>query len=60
MEAALRIGNAFDIDLPLQSVFTYPTVSRLARRVEELIVEEVGSLTDEEAEQWDAGKDATT
>jgi acyl carrier protein len=49
MEVALRICREFEVDLPLQAVFTHSTVARLAARVEELIVEEVAAVTDEEA-----------
>ncbi len=38
MEVVLRICNEFDVDLPLQTVFTRPTVAQLATAVEDLIV----------------------
>ena len=50
MEVMLRICNAFDMDLPLQTVFQYTTVSSLAACVEEKLLEEISELSDEEAE----------
>ena len=60
MEAALRICTDFDVDLPLQAVFTHSTVARLAERVEALIVAEVAALSDEEADRLAAGTDAAS
>jgi acyl carrier protein len=51
MEIALRICAEFEVDLPLHTVFTRPTVALLARTVEDLITEQVAALTDEEAER---------
>ena len=60
METALRICTEFDVDLPLQAVFTHSTVARLAERVEALIVAEVAALSDEEADRLAAGPDAAS
>jgi amino acid adenylation domain-containing protein len=60
MEVALRICNEFDVDLPLQTVFTCPTVAQLAQAVEDLILQEVEALSDEEAERLAGGHDAET
>jgi amino acid adenylation domain-containing protein len=50
MEVILRICDAFDVDLPLQTVFQRPTVPLLAEAVEAAIALEIAQLTDEEAE----------
>jgi acyl carrier protein len=60
MEIALRICNEFQVDLPLQTVFTRPTVAQLATAVEDLIMEEVAALSDEEAERLAGEHNAET
>jgi acyl carrier protein len=48
MEVVLRICREFEIDLPLQVVFQRATVADLASAVEERILDEVASLSDDE------------
>jgi acyl carrier protein len=60
MEVMLRICNEFDVDLPLQTVFQHSTVAELAKAVEDRIVEEVASLSDEDAERLAAEPDVST
>ncbi len=45
-----RIRESFDIDLPLRAVFDAPTVAGLAVLIEELVLREIESLSDAEAE----------
>jgi acyl carrier protein len=44
IQARSRIQRAFDIDLPLRSFFESPTVAKLARRLEEILIAELESL----------------
>jgi acyl carrier protein len=60
MEAMLRVCNEFDVDLPLQTLFQHPTVAQLAKAVEDRIVEEIASLSDEEAARLASDPDVTT
>ncbi len=60
MEVALRVCTEFDLDLPLQTVFTRPTVAQLARMVEDVVMQEVAALSDEEAERLAAEPHAGT
>jgi acyl carrier protein len=48
MEAVLRICAEFGVDLPLQAIFTSPTVAHLANAVEALVAEEIAALSDED------------
>ena len=50
MEVILRICDAFDVDLPLQTVFQRPTIALLAEAVEAAIAADIAQLTDEEAD----------
>jgi amino acid adenylation domain-containing protein len=50
MEVILRICDAFDVDLPLQTVFQRPTIAPLAEAVEAAIAADIAHLTDEEAD----------
>jgi acyl carrier protein len=60
MEVALRICNEFDVDLPLHTVFTRPTVAQMATAVEELVRQEVAALSDEEADRLAGERNAET
>lgn len=48
-QLALRIRSAFEIELALRDVFETRTVSRLAERVERLVVEKLAGMSEEEA-----------
>ncbi len=52
-----RIRKAFDVDIGLQPIFEKPTIAELAQTVEKLVVEQIGSLTEEEAHQLARGTD---
>jgi hypothetical protein len=54
-QVAARIRKAFDVDIGLQPIFEKPTIAELARTVEGLLVEQIGSLTEEEAHELTAG-----
>jgi len=51
MEITLQICQEYDIDLPLQAIFQRTTVSQLSSFVEERLLKEIESLSDEEAEK---------
>lgn len=42
-----RINATYDIDLPLDVFFAHPTVAQLVRAVEEIVLQEIESLSDE-------------
>lgn len=46
-----HVRKVFGVELPLRIVFQKPTVSELAASIEELLVEQMESLSDAEAEQ---------
>ena len=50
MEVILRVCDAFDVDLSLQTVFQRPTIALLAEAVEAAIAADIAQLTDEEAD----------
>jgi len=50
-QLALRVREAFGAGVTLRDVFRTQTVSRLAAKIEELIVTKLQNLTDEEAEK---------
>ena len=50
-QLALRVREAFGANVTLRDVFRTQTVSRLAARIEELIVARLQSLTEEEAQK---------
>lgn len=52
MEISLQLGKDFEIDLPLQTIFRFPTVAQLSAEIEKLIRQEIEGLTDEAAAQW--------
>ena len=47
-QALSRLHEAFQIDLPLRTIFDAPTVAGLAEKVEQKLFELVESLSDEE------------
>jgi RNAse (barnase) inhibitor barstar len=49
------VCEAFDIDLPLRTVFKHATVEQLAKQVEALIVAEVAEMSEEIAERLAGG-----
>jgi amino acid adenylation domain-containing protein len=46
--AASRLGLAFGCAVRVRDVFEHPTVAALARRVEELLTEEIAAMSDEQ------------
>ena len=46
-----RVREAFQIDLPLRSLFDHPTIAELALVIEETLIEKLEEISDEEAEQ---------
>ncbi|WP_404791153.1 SDR family NAD(P)-dependent oxidoreductase [Altericista sp. CCNU0014] len=44
-----HIRKTLQIELPLQSLFDYPTIAQLAQAIENLLLEEIESLTEDEA-----------
>jgi acyl-CoA synthetase (AMP-forming)/AMP-acid ligase II/acyl carrier protein len=50
-QVASRVRTAFDVELPLGTVFREPTLAGLALVVEEILIEEVEALTEEEAQR---------
>lgn len=51
MQLVMRVRDAFGIDMTLRQLFESPTVERLAVLVETILIANISSLTDEEAEQ---------
>jgi acyl carrier protein len=45
-----RVYDALGLEIPLRLLFEAPTIRRLGAAIEELLIEEIDSLTDEEAE----------
>jgi amino acid adenylation domain-containing protein len=45
-----RVRDAFEVDLPLRSLFEYPTVAELALLIEELLIEAIGEMPDAAAQ----------
>ena len=50
MEVMLQLCREFELDLPLQTAFQYPTIAGLATVIEEQILAEISELSDDEAE----------
>ncbi len=50
MQLIIRLRNAFGLDLTLRQLFEGPTVERLAVLIENKLIDEVNSISDEEAE----------
>jgi amino acid adenylation domain-containing protein len=49
-QVVLRAGEAFGVELTLRDLFQAPTVSRLALRIEELLMHMLDSMSDDEAQ----------
>jgi amino acid adenylation domain-containing protein len=54
-ELALKVREAFNVELPLRQFFAEANVEQVARAVEEKLLEQVEELSEEAAEQWLAG-----
>ncbi|HKV09544.1 MAG TPA: phosphopantetheine-binding protein, partial [Thermoanaerobaculia bacterium] len=50
IEFASRVYDALGLEVPLRLLFESPTVRRLGAAIQELLIEQIDSLTDEEAE----------
>jgi amino acid adenylation domain-containing protein/FkbM family methyltransferase len=46
-----RVREAFQIEMPLRSLFDNPTIAELALMIEEILIENLEEMSDEEAEQ---------
>ncbi|HUF09110.1 MAG TPA: phosphopantetheine-binding protein, partial [Rhodothermales bacterium] len=55
MEITLQLCEDFEIDLPLQSIFTHSTVAELSVEIERAILQQIESLSDEQAASLLAG-----
>jgi acyl carrier protein len=44
-----RINNAFGLGLPLRTLFECPNIRGLAQAIEDSLIEEIGSLSEEDA-----------
>lgn len=51
IQVMMRIATAFQIELSPIELFEIPTVAQLAHRIEEILIAEIESLSDEEAER---------
>ena len=45
MQVATRVGEAFEVEIPLRDTFEFPTVAELAARVEERIFDATDERT---------------
>jgi acyl carrier protein len=50
IEFTSRVYDALGLEVPLRLLFESPTVRRLGAAIQELLIEQLDSLTDEEAE----------
>lgn len=48
---ASRVRRVFEVEMPLRELFWQPTVFELAAMIEKLVIEQLESLSEEEAEQ---------
>ncbi len=46
-----RLGDAFDVDLSLKTLFDHPTAAQLSGEIEKLIVAKLQAMSEEEAEK---------
>jgi acyl-coenzyme A synthetase/AMP-(fatty) acid ligase len=51
-----RVRDAFQIELPLRTLFEKPTVAELALKVEEALIQEIENLSDDEVEAQAVGQ----
>lgn len=51
MEITLQLCKDFEIDLPLQSIFQFSTVTELSERIEEIILSEIEEMSSEEVDK---------
>jgi amino acid adenylation domain-containing protein len=51
MEVTLQLCRDFEIDLPLQTIFTKPRLADLCQAIESKVMEEIESLSEDEAEK---------
>lgn len=49
MQLVMRLRDTFGVDVTLRQLFEAPTVERLAIRLETMLIDDVDSMTDEEA-----------
>jgi hypothetical protein len=50
------VRDAFQIELPLRTLFEKPTVAELALKVEEVLIQEIDNLSDDEAQAQAVGQ----
>jgi acyl-coenzyme A synthetase/AMP-(fatty) acid ligase len=50
IEFAARVYDALELEIPLRLAFESPTIRRLSAAIQELLIEQLDTLTDEEAE----------
>ncbi len=48
MEVMIRLCQEYDIDLPLETLFSHPTLGKLARVAEDRIMADIDALTEDE------------
>jgi amino acid adenylation domain-containing protein len=46
-----RVRDAFNVDLPLLSLFDHPTIAELSMEIEELLIAQLDPVSDEEAQR---------
>lgn len=51
MEITLQLCNDFEIDLPLQSIFQFSTVTQLSQKIEEIILSEIEAMSSDEVDR---------